>query len=212
VSGQWIKWLVVGCLAPATLSTLGCGEFIRQDRSSVVVVLEAIEAASGAKPNDFSGALFSDVVTNVTRTVDRELVTVPTIFSDLGRVRASLVLKDPGQPGVSNIPSPINQVTFTRYHVDYVRADGRNRPGVDVPFAFDGGLTFSVPKEGNSEAVFELVRHVAKTEAPLGTLRNSDVVITTIAEITFFGHDQAGNAIRATGSITVAFGNFGDPE
>jgi hypothetical protein len=207
-----MKRLVVGCLAPVALSAVGCGEFVRQDRSSVVIVLETLEGAAGATPDDFSGVLHSDVLTVVQRTVDRELVSIPTIFSDLGRVRASLVLKDPGQPGVSNVPSPINQVTFTRYHVNYRRADGRNRPGVDVPFAFDGGATFTVPREGNVEVIFELVRHVAKSEAPLAALRTSDVVITTIAELTFFGHDQAGNAVQAKGNITVAFGNFGDPE
>jgi len=30
--------------------------------------------------------------------------------------------------------------------------------------------------------------------------------------VTFYGHDQAGNDISATGSIGVEFGNFGDPE
>ena len=35
----------------------------------------------------------------------------------------------------------INAVTLTRYHVDYRRTDGRNTPGVDVPYSFDGGLS-----------------------------------------------------------------------
>jgi hypothetical protein len=28
--------------------------------------------------------------------------------------------------------------------------------------------------------------------------------------VTFYGHDQAGNEVSATGSIQVDFGNFGD--
>ena len=37
-------------------------------------------------------------------------------------------------------------------------------------------------------------------------------VISTIAEVTFYGRDQAGNDVSATGSMGVDFGNFGDPQ
>jgi hypothetical protein len=207
-----MKRLAVGCLAPMALWTAGCGEFISQDRSGVVVMVESLQGASGAQPDDFGGTVGSDVITVVKRTINGQQVDIPTVFNDLGRVTLSLVLKDPGQPGVSNVPSPINQVTFTRYHVEYRRADGRNRPGVDVPYPFDGAATFSVPKEGSVTASFELVRVVAKEEAPLAALRSSDVFLTTLAEVTFFGHDQAGNAVTAKGSLSVTFGNWGDPQ
>ena len=36
-------------------------------------------------------------------------------------------------------------------------------------------------------------------------------IIATIAEVTFYGHDQAGNDLSATGTIGVNFGNFADP-
>jgi hypothetical protein len=36
------------------------------------------------------------------------------------------------------------------------------------------------------------------------------VIITTIAEITFYGRDQVGHEVSATGRITVEFGNFAD--
>ena len=35
-------------------------------------------------------------------------------------------------------------------------------------------------------------------------------IITTIAEVTFYGQDLVGNDIQATGSIQVDFGNFAD--
>ena len=47
----------------------------------------------------------------------------------------------------------------------YIRADGRNTPGVDVPYGFDGALTATV--SGSTTVGFELVRHIAKEEAPL---------------------------------------------
>ena len=57
---------------------------------------------------------------------------------------------------------------------------------------------------------FELVRNIAKQESPLIQLQHSAVIITTIAEITFYGRDQAGNEVNVTGYLTVEFGNFGD--
>ena len=59
---------------------------------------------------------------------------------------------------------------------------------------------------------WKLIRHTAKFEAPLLGLRNSFSIIATVADITFFGRDQAGREIAATGSIGVQFGNFADPE
>ena len=61
-------------------------------------------------------------------------------------------------------------------------------------------------------AHFELVRIIAKQEAPLRALQANGVLITTIAEVSFYGRDQAGNEVTAVGSIGVTFGNFGDPE
>ena len=60
---------------------------------------------------------------------------------------------------------------------------------------------------------FELVRHQAKEEAPLKALANGggSINISTIAQITFYGRDQAGNDVSVTGSITVDFADFGDP-
>jgi hypothetical protein len=37
-------------------------------------------------------------------------------------------------------------------------------------------------------------------------------MISTIADVTFYGRDQAGNDVSATGSIGIDFGNFGDPQ
>jgi hypothetical protein len=190
----------------------GCGEFLReQGNAPGQVVITALLGASGAEPELLSGTVRSDVITIVRRDVGGQQVDVPTIFDDVGRVTMRLILKDPGRPGSTNVPSPINQITFTRYRVTYRRADGRNTPGVDVPFPFDSATTFTVPADGEIIQSFELVRHTAKEEAPLAALRTSAVIISTIAEIQFFGRDQAGNNVMSTASIGVFFGNFGDP-
>ena len=69
-----------------------------------------------------------------------------------------------------------------------------------------------MPRSGISTHSFELIRHVAKAEAPLAALAFSPVIISTIAEVTFFGHDQAGNELSVSGTIGVQFGDFADPD
>ncbi len=203
------KVIVVAAL---TMLMTSCGEYVRQGRSPSQVYVQSMLAASGAEPDEFGGTLNSDVETIVERSVNGAQVQSPTIFSDIGQVTMVMTLKDPGQPGLASSPSPLNAVTFTRYRVTYVRSDGRKTPGVDVPFPFDGATTFTVPVEGSISQGFEIVRHIAKTEAPLVALARNFNLISTIAEVTFFGRDLAGNDVIATGSIGISFGNFGDPE
>lgn len=191
-------------VASAALSVAGCGEFVRSSRSPSQLVIVSLTAKSGADSSATpSNTLQSDVVT----IVDGR----PTIFSDPGQVTLRLMLRDPGVPGVAATPSAINLVTITRYRIVYRRSDGRNTPGVDVPQPFDSAFTITVPADGEAPAGFEFVRHAAKEEAPLFGLRNSAVTISTIAEVTFYGRDQAGNDVAVTGSIGVIFGNFADP-
>lgn len=201
----------VACAALAVVGAAGCGEMARSGRSPAQVLILSMEAASGATPEEFGGTLNSDVVTVVQRTVGGQQVDSPTIFNDVGRVEMRLTLRDPGVPGAPAAPTLLNQVTISRYRVTYRRADGRNTPGVDVPYPFDSSVTFTVPSEGTVSAGFEIVRHTAKSEAPLIALGSNGINIATIAEITFYGRDQAGNDVSVTGQIGIVFANFGDP-
>jgi hypothetical protein len=191
--------MLIGLAACAAVVTAGCGDVVRQDRSPVTLVIEFLGAASGAaSSNTFSGTLQSDVVTVKDG--------VSTIFSDSGQVRMRFTMKD-----VLTTPSAVNAVTINRYRVTFRRSDGRNTPGVDVPYPFDSAVTFTIAPGGVATHGFELIRHVAKEEAPLMALAFSPVIISTVADVTFFGHDQAGNELSVTGSIGVQFGNFADP-
>ena len=80
---------------------------------------------------------------------------------------------------------------------------------MDVPFSFDAAQTFTV--QDKIDIIVELVRHVAKAEAPLAALAADRNIISTIATITFYGKDQAGNNVIVTGQVQVNFGNFADP-
>lgn len=190
--------LAVFAIAVAATS---CTDSVRQGTGSSFLIVDNMQAASGAEPDDLGSTLQSDVVTFVDD--------APTIFNDLGQVTFSLGLKDPGR---DTSPTQNMSITVDRYHVQYVRADGRNTPGVDVPYPFDGSVTLTVVAGGTATAAFPIVRHVAKQEAPLGSLRNSRVILSTIGEITFYGRDQVGHEVSVTARIGIDFGNFADPQ
>jgi hypothetical protein len=192
-------------IATSLAAMVSCGDVIRQGNSPVVLVINSLQGASGGghNANTFSGTLFSDV--QVIVPTPTPPCPCPTVFSDSGQVSLSLAPKN-----LNIAPTSNNQVTITRYHVEYVRADGRNTPGVDVPYAFDGAATGLVPSTGTVTITFELVRHTAKAESPLAQLVSNPAIIYTIAQVTFYGTDLVGNAISVTGSIAVDFGNFGD--
>jgi hypothetical protein len=192
--------------AAAITTVAGCGDVVRQGRAPVYLTMDSLQGAQGNKPGAMSATLFSDVITNVTSPEPCSTSNpCPTIFADVGQAVLRLTPKD-----LSIAPTTNNQVTIRRYHVSYRRADGRNAPGVDVPYDFDGAATGTVPAAGVLTLGFELVRHSAKEESPLVQLKVNPQIISTIAEVTFYGTDQVGNDISATGSISIDFGNFGD--
>jgi hypothetical protein len=189
-----------------------CGDVVRNGRAPSYLVIDSL---AGVRGFTTVGApvtiLASDVVTNVTQPLPCSVTApCPTVFSDSGQAVMHIALKDPGTATTPSTPSEVNSITITRYHVDYVRADGRNTAGVDIPYGFDGAVTVTVTP-GPTNVGFQLVRNVAKEEAPLVLLKNSTSIITVLARVTFYGRDQAGNEVTATGSIQIDFGNFGDP-
>jgi len=122
-----------------------------------------------------------------------------------------IAFKDVTNP---NAPTTNNHVTVNRYRVEFRRTDGRNRQGVDVPYAFEGASTFTVTEQA-TEGFFVLVRPQAKLEAPLMTLRGGDgggVLISTLADVTFWGRDQTGTEVSVKGTISVNFADWADPK
>lgn len=205
--GRAARAALIGAVA---LSAASCGEVARTGQSPAFLIIDSIQGASGADPGAFGSTLSSDVLTNVPGAGN---VRVPTVFADLGRVTLRLAMRNPGSTANPTSPSTLNEVTITRYRVTYRRSDGRNTQGVDVPYGFDGAFTLTIPSGGSAGAGFDLVRVQAKLEPPLRNLANGGAqnVISTIAEVTFYGRDQAGNEVSATGTISVNFSDFGDP-
>jgi hypothetical protein len=191
----------VTSLAIAALLGSACGSMVLEGESSSYLIIDTFDGASGAEPDSFGNPIMSDVLTK------------QSIVNDVGRVSLRLGMKDAGTPTSPVLPTPNNFITLRQYRVTFIRADGRNTPGVDVPFGFDGAMAVTVTSTGQATIIpFELVRHTAKVEAPLAALRQSLIIINAIAEVTFYGHDQTGREVSVTGRVTINFGDFADPE
>jgi hypothetical protein len=204
-----VRPAMIAGLALAALGATACGSSTAREGQTpsypVIVKMDGASGAQGSSPTFFTNAVASDVITFVKSTETW------TVFNDLGRVTMTAAMRDVTNP---NGPSSNNALTFNRYRVVYVRSDGRNTPGVDVPYAFDGAVTFTVAPGDEASIPFELVRIQAKYEAPLAQLTTggSPLTISTIAQVTFYGHDQTGREVQATGNIGVNFANWGDPD
>jgi hypothetical protein len=196
-----------GLIAVLVLATgaLGCSKTVRDGRSPAYLIIESLEASAvteaGETASDFSGELSSDVLTN------------GGIFEDLGEVTFRLALKDIGSPENPTAPTSNNFITVNRYRVEFRRTDGRNTPGVDVPYPFEGAATVTVGAASQS-MIFVLVRVQSKAEPPLINLAGGGGAfhISSIADVTFYGRDQVGNDVVVSGSISVNFGDWADPD
>lgn len=190
--------------AVVAVTSASCGsELLRTGRAPVHLIILQLQARPGG------GATVADNLLSDVATVSG------SIFNDLGVATFTAELKDQSGAltGVASPTTPLQAVTLTRYRVNFRRADGRNTPGVDVPFGFDGALTATVPVGGGQRSViFDIVRHANKAEPPLRNLwqLGGQLIISTVAEITFFGRDQNGNEVTVTGMMDVTFGDFPD--
>jgi hypothetical protein len=193
----WGARVRLGALVLVTLvGSASCGDMVRQGQASSYLIIDRLQGGSG-QGGTLSDVVSSDVVTVVSG--------VPTVFADPGSVTLRLAMKDVTNP---TGPTTNNHITLTRYRVRYIRADGRNTEGVDVPYTFDGAITGTV--SGTATFGFTLVRIQAKEEAPLKALAVNGNVISTIAQVTFYGRDQTGRETSVTGQISINFANWGD--
>jgi hypothetical protein len=206
-----ISLIIVGraalaAVAVAALATAACSDKVLQGKGSSYLVIDELAAGQGGSASTtFSTLLQSDVLTN------------GGVFEDSGRVTLHIAMKDvvgnPYTPSVGTEPTANNFITVNRYHVDFVRSDGRNVQGVDVPYSVDGAVTGTITTS-QTQLVFPLVPVQRKLEAPLRALRNGGgaVAIMTVASVTFYGFDQTGNAVAVTGLISVNFADWADED
>ena len=174
----------------ALIALTGCSDAVRTGQASSYMIIQTM--VGGA---DNSAVVHSDVITDK-----------GTVFQDNGTATIQVAMKDPQGPG----PTEVNAITITQYHVQFVRSDGHNVQGVDVPYAFDSGTTATIAAGTTGTVAFTLVPIQAKLQAPLQALAKGggSVVISTTAQVTFYGQDQSGRAVSVTGNIEVDFADW----
>jgi hypothetical protein len=191
-------WRTVGAALALTSTLLlaSCHSKVTDGRAASYLIMNNLGGAKSGTTT-FTNVLASDVVADN-----------GGIWEDIGRVTLTVALKDITSP---TGPTTNNFITINRYRVVYRRSDGRNTQGVDVPYTFDGGITFTVT-DAPTQATFTLVRVQAKLEAPLRALATggSALVISTLADVTFYGYDQTGTEVSVTGTMSINFTNWAD--
>ena len=183
--------LAAACL----IASVSCGgDLLRTGRSPVYIIVNTISASAGGGSGTGSAFLLSDVRSDS-----------GTAVNDNVTVDMQIDAKN-----VAATTSSLNSVSLTRYHVEYKRTDGRNTPGVDVPYAFDGGLSGTLFLGGALAATFPVVRPQAKREPPLGNLQGGGGlgILDVIAVITIYGRDQNGNELSVQAQMDIHFGDF----
>jgi hypothetical protein len=203
-----MKKMALTALAALVMS--GCTpEWARENDSNLLMRITEIQGNPGGD-QDSGPILHSDVCCS--------------IFNDAATLGVEVYRKNPLAAS-----TPVEDVVLTRYEVRYMRTDGRNREGVDVPYRITGPLNVRIHAPGGSsesigEVIVDVVRHQAKLEPPLSRLRQLDedagtlelgnlaageMLITTIAEITIYGETGNDRSLSATGQLQVTFADFG---
>ncbi|MGB8953666.1 MAG: hypothetical protein WCC06_13510 [Candidatus Aminicenantales bacterium] len=133
-----------------------------------------------------------------------------SVQADSAKATLSAKLIDPTPTALA---SQYNDLIINRYVVTFTRSDGKNAPGTDVPYSFEGSLSVLLEAGGTAQDVsFIIVREAAKQEAPLVNLINAypgDVLQVT-AQIDFYGKDMTNHVVKATGYLTIFFANYAD--
>ncbi len=194
--------------------TAGCvPDWARENETGMIMEVAGITGVAGgeAQGGTSGDILFSDV---------------SAWINDDAVVVVNLYRKNPTVASTS----ALEHVRLESYQVRYLRSDGRNIEGLDVPHRITGALNslrFHTPTdtaEVEIEAVINAVRHTAKREPPLINLIDSDLtprtrgpvltgegIITTTAEITVYARQiTTGEALQATGRFQVVFADFVD--
>lgn len=106
-----------------------------------------------------------------------------------------------------------HDLTVERYEVRYIRSDGRNQEGVDVPFTITGNVAQEIQEAGAATLNVEVVRRQAKLEPPLTQLKGNGgaIIVTMFAVVTVHARTTTGEITNpATARLQIDFADFGD--
>ncbi len=192
------KILSIVVIVSAILLFTSCNPIENHSKSASILTVENIQGT------DISGQAANYLQSDV-------LLNNNTVTADTAAATLSAATLDP-DPLLGT--SQYSDILVTRYMVSYSRTDGKNVPGVDVPYPFEGSL--SVLVKSGSSATFSLVvvREVAKLEPPLVALADlrAEGVLQVTARIDFYGQDLASRTVTTTGHLAIFFANYADTE
>jgi hypothetical protein len=147
-----------------------------------------------------SNIIYSDVITTSGSIYDDHLIAVCRVY--------------PLYPyQLTTTLSWYQDIVVDQIDVEFTRADGLNRQGIDVPYAFSQQVFERVSMAGASEIDFVIVSHNAKSESPLIELAagGQEHTLKLEARITFHSKDLAGNRLEPVVSgLSVWCSNFAD--
>lgn len=203
-------------LLAVALISYACTRVEDNTRSGSLLTITEVEGFIGQQSGSGTSStpLLSDTCDNDnTQPQDPELCGV---FNDNAGItfRNDFLQIGPGSGAGAGGGTFINDIVVTRYRVDYFRPNGRNTPGVDVPFGIDGTMNVTVPVNGSATGNIIIVRHDAKREPPLAELDlgPSENVLVANAGIQCFGQDISGRVVSANGYLEIHFANFGEKQ
>jgi len=190
-----------GATILALILLLSCNPIEDETKSDSLLIVEKI-TGTDLEGNEVN-FLNSDVI-KVNQDTGETYVTADAAKATL---RATLL-----DPAPLMGASTYNDILVTRYVVTYTRSDGKNTPGVDVPYPIEGSLSALVRIDQTTDVSIIVVRETAKLEPPLRNLAigRGDGVITATAKIDFYGEDMTKHKVKATGYLTIEFANYID--
>ncbi len=195
-----LSWKI-GTTLLALILLLACNPIEDDSKSDSLLIVERITGVdTEGNEVDF---LNSDVI-KINSDTRASYVT-----ADVAKATLRAALLDPAPLMGASI---YNDILVTRYVVNYTRSDGKNTPGVDVPYSIEGSLSALVRIDQTTDVSFIVVRETAKLEPPLVNLAigRADGVIVATAKIDFYGEDMTKRKVKATGYLTIEFANYID--
>jgi len=188
-------------LLAASFLLISCNPVENESQSASLLIVESLTGMDILGTEGFflqSDVLIVDPATGAT-----------SVRSDSAKATFRATTLDPA-PLLGT--SQYNDIQITRYVVTYIRADGRNIEGVDVPYSFEGSLSAIIRTGISTSVSFVIVREVAKQEPPLFNLRAAlpGDILNVTAKVDFYGHDLANKTVKATGMLPIFFANYGN--
>lgn len=188
----------------------------------VLIIAALILASCVAKENDSTSASFlviqslmgKDLEGTDSTTVFSDVITNGSVFNDNGTATVTALTYNPTEDSEEHDITYYMNILVDQIDVEFMRTDGRNTQGVDVPYSFTQPVNMLVEVDDSVDIPFVLIRHVAKLEAPLLALRevpSQGKVLELVAKVTLHGKDLGGHRVSpVSGYVTVWCANFAD--